>query len=205
MIGQTCGFPFIRDLADDVTLLATPHYAAEGCLGPEYCSVIVTHRDDESAVGASPDALKQRQWKAAVNGRESMSGWVALRAVIGEPAETVLTGGHRNSAETVAQGGAEIAALDAVCWALLQRHDPDTAARLQVVAYSPRVPGLPFITRRTADPAFTADARAALGDVLADPDPSVAESRAALLMTGYSVLHVDAYRPIATLARSVRA
>src|SRR5687767_719018 len=38
---QTCGYPLTHAYRDRLTLIATPHYAAEGCEGPYYRSSIL--------------------------------------------------------------------------------------------------------------------------------------------------------------------
>jgi ABC-type phosphate/phosphonate transport system substrate-binding protein len=56
-----------------------------------------------------------------------------------------MTGGHRLSARAVAEGRADIAALDAVTHMLLLDSDPDISG-LRVIAATDPTPGLPFIT-----------------------------------------------------------
>ena len=58
---------------------------------------------------------------------------------------TVQTGGHRASALAVAKGEADFAAIDAVTWELLSRHE-DFANGLRVFAQTAPTPGLPLIT-----------------------------------------------------------
>src|ERR1700748_3762494 len=41
LLGQTCGYPLMTDLAGQVTVVATPVYRAEGCEGPLHRSAIV--------------------------------------------------------------------------------------------------------------------------------------------------------------------
>jgi ABC-type phosphate/phosphonate transport system substrate-binding protein len=56
----------------------------------------------------------------------------------------VKTGGHALSANAVLEGRADIAALDAMTWALLQRNDADMAG-LRVIARTDPTPCLPYI------------------------------------------------------------
>src|SRR5262245_38860101 len=44
-IAQTCGYPLTHALRGKVTLVATTCYAAEGCAGPTYCSMIVVRQE----------------------------------------------------------------------------------------------------------------------------------------------------------------
>jgi ABC-type phosphate/phosphonate transport system substrate-binding protein len=57
------------------------------------------------------------------------------------------TGTHRLSALAVASGKAEIAAIDAVTWSILQRWEPGLDLVRQLDTTAP-TPGLPYITAR---------------------------------------------------------
>ncbi|MGB0440741.1 MAG: PhnD/SsuA/transferrin family substrate-binding protein, partial [Paracoccaceae bacterium] len=107
------------------------------------------------------------------------------------------SGGHLASARRVATGQAEIAALDAVTWRLIQRHE-GFAADLRVLSWTEPTPGLPYIAAlgvdqpamfdalKTAIAALEPDDRDALGihdliaiapqDYLAVPNPPDADS-----------------------------
>ncbi|NIR61538.1 MAG: hypothetical protein GWO02_19625, partial [Gammaproteobacteria bacterium] len=41
LLSQTCGYPLTHALAGVVELVATPAYAAQGCRGPEYASLLI--------------------------------------------------------------------------------------------------------------------------------------------------------------------
>ena len=84
----------------------------------------------------------------AYNMRESQSGWAALDKVLqieSHFGDLVQSGAHRASIAAVAEGRADCAAIDAVSWALAQRHEP-AAASVHMIAVTPPTPGLPFIT-----------------------------------------------------------
>lgn len=68
---------------------------------------------------------------------------------------------HRASAEAVATGAADIAAIDAQTWALLER-DTDIPASLRILTSTLPTPGLPFIcsSHENADDLFSAIAQA---------------------------------------------
>ena len=53
----------------------------------------------------------------------------------------------------VADGQADIAALDVITWRDIQRYDPSVASRLRVLMQTSPTPGLPYITAKTQDPA----------------------------------------------------
>jgi hypothetical protein len=70
IFSQTCGYPLTHEFHGRLRLLATPHYAADGCAGPLYCSLILAREPID------PAALRGRV--AAFNSPDSMSGMLAL-------------------------------------------------------------------------------------------------------------------------------
>ena len=185
ILSQTCGYPFRARLHDRVTYVGTPDYGVEGCPPGHYCSVFIARKDDprqtladfDHAGFAYNDALSQSGWAAP----QTHAAMLGLRL---PPA--VQTGGHRLSALAVADGRAEIAALDAVTWALMQVNDTVVAA-LKPVARTTPTPGLPFITALGTDPAPLFKALAAAIDSLSPHD------RATLHLKGVTRIPVAAY------------
>ena len=53
----------------------------------------------------------------------------------------------------VADGQADIAALDVITWRDIQRFDPNVACCLRVLMQTDPTPGLPYITAKSQDPA----------------------------------------------------
>ena len=53
----------------------------------------------------------------------------------------------------MAEGHADIAALDALTWAMLQNEPPDLYRALKVIDHTAPTPGLPYITAARRDPA----------------------------------------------------
>lgn len=192
LFAQTCGYPFTHALRGAVRLVATPHYAADGCAGPNYRSIVMARE-------AKPLAAF-RNAAAAVNTPDSMSGMLALKLVFAPLAEqgrffarAVETGGHLASLAAVQSGVADVCAIDCVCVEMARRYRPQALVGLVEIARSPLVPGLPFITR-AGDPAKI---RAALRQAFADP--SLREVRQALFLDGVSDLPVQAYDRIIDL------
>ncbi len=76
-----------------------------------------------------------------------------------------MTGGHLNSAKAVAEGRADIAAIDALTWKMIKRWD-GFAQDLREVATTTPTPALPMITAKANDAHFyrlaLCDAAAAL-------------------------------------------
>lgn len=184
LLSQTCGNPYVRTYRDRLRLVATLRYAAPGCDGPRYSSVLVVRAD------APGDGLADfRGAVCAVNSWDSLSGWVALAAALPEPQffrAALVTGAHADSVAAVAAGEADIAAIDCVTYALLQRHRPAATAGLRVIGRTALAPSLPLVTRRDTDDGTVEALRSALRDALADP--ALAEVRAALLIEGIEIL-----------------
>ena len=182
LVGQTCGLPYVTDLAGCVSLLGRPTYAVAGAEPGRYCSQLVARRSDSRA---GLDGF--RGAVAACTSATSQSGWAALIDLLpdGETLESFfgavrMTGGHRESIRAVAAGAADIAAIDCVAWALALQHEP-AARELRDIGRSPDYPSLPFITsnRRGADEVGRIGE--ALREAVADlPGPA----RGALRLTG---------------------
>jgi ABC-type phosphate/phosphonate transport system substrate-binding protein len=150
LIGQTCGMPYVSGLCGDAVIIAKPDYGLPGAADGFYRSVIVARTDH-----AGMPLLSRLGCRVAVNEWRSYSGHIALRAHLAKTrgraagpffATAVLSGSHRASARLVAEGEADIAALDGVVWALLGAEEPETASRLAVIAETDPAPALPFIT-----------------------------------------------------------
>ncbi len=159
VLSQTCGLPYRSELHSHVTLIGTPDYGLRGCPPGYYKSYIVVRRDDprERLTDFRGAAL-------ARNDVRSQSGWAAIEGHLAETGagfsfvgHTRDTGGHRASAQAVASGQADVAALDGVTWTLIKREDP-VAQDLRVLCSTRPTPGLPLITAKGTDPAplFTA-------------------------------------------------
>lgn len=197
LLSQTCGYPFTHAFKGQLELVATPHYAAIGCAGPMYCSIVFARED--------MPLRALRGQRAAFNSRDSMSGMLALKLVFQPLASfgtffsnALETGGHLASLEAVRQERADVCATDAVTAAYLQRYRPAALEGLVEIARSPQAPGLPLVTRSGDVSAL----RAALAAVFADE--SLAPTREALLMTGYSLLTETDYQQIVTFEEDMQ-
>ena len=99
----------------------------------------------------------------------------------------------------VAAGQADVAAIDCVTWAHLQRWRPETAGKLRVLAWTEATPGLPLITAAATTDAVRRALASALDEVCTDP--ALAETRAMLLLGGFVRVPAEAYGRIAELER----
>lgn len=175
VLSQTCGLPYRTQLRDHVTLLGAPDYGLEGCPPGHYCSLLVARRGDPrrglEAFAGAPFAFNERM---------SQSGHAALMQAPGAErlGAGVETGAHRASIRAVAEGRADLAAIDAVAWRLAERFEP-AAAELRVVGRTRPGPGLPMITAKGHDAALYARLVAA---AIAAADGAV---RAALGIRGF--------------------
>ncbi len=190
LFAQTCGMPYRTRLHGHATLVGTPDYGLPGCPPGNYCSVLVARGEDDRDL---PTLLAEGSF--AYNEGGSQSGWAApvtwfldqdLR-----PARGLKTGGHALSARAVAEGRADLAAIDAMTWTLLREHDRATDALREVVR-TPPTPGLPYITAATRDPAPIAAAIRAAIEAL---DPA---DRAALHLQGLVTIPAADYLAVPT-------
>ena len=160
VLGQICVLPFRAEFVGRVTLIGAGDYGLPDAGPGQYYSVFVVRAADPRAVPG--DFATAR---LAVNEAGSQSGWASAfefaQAHGFRFTRAILTGGHRASTLAVAEGRADIAAVDAVTWALIERHDAHAHARdLRIIGRSAALPGLSFITAGSRDPA---PYRAALG------------------------------------------
>ncbi len=149
VLSQTCGFPYRARLHGKVALIGTPDFGVEGCAPGYYRSIFVARKDNpRNSLGEFDGAT------LAFNEDLSQSGWAAPQnhaAAVGLSLKPHLrTGGHLASARAVAEGKAEIAALDAITWAMIARWE-GFAVDLKVVGQTEPTPGLPYIAALGSD------------------------------------------------------
>lgn len=193
-LSQTCGYPLLTTLAEQVTLVATPHYDAPGCSGPNYSSALVVN------AAQGPSTLAECAGRvAAVNTMDSNSGMNMLRHCVAPLVEegsffrkVIITGSHVASLRAVAELKADITAIDAVSLALAREHLPELAARVRVISFSEQTPSLPLICSRQL-PQGTVDGLRE--DLLSLPE-RYAPLLARLKIAAFSVLPLESYQPI---------
>lgn len=184
LFGETCWGPLDRGLKPFVHVVAQTRY--DGLTGGEgtlYRSALIALRrpDDVDAVPAASgnDALSSALLaglagrRFAFNGPDSRSGYLALERdlrAVGESmaifSRTVQTGSHLASMRLVADGGADVAAIDCRSLALARRHDPSLTARLRVVGWTTASQGLPFICAASLPDGIRRAVAEAVRDVL---------------------------------------
>ena len=185
VLAQTCGMPYRTHLHEKVTLVGTPDYGLTDTPFGHYYSVIVARTDEGREVADLACGV------LAMNDPLSQSGWAAIHAhadALGLAFNRVdVTGAHRDSARAVAEGRADLAAIDAVTWRLIKGHLPEISGKLRVVDRTAPTPGLPLITALPRDAKPVAEAvETAIADL---PE----EAREAIGITGLARIPAKTY------------
>lgn len=185
---QICGYPLRMKFRDVLRVVGTPCYRAEGCDGPRYSSVVIVQR---GAGITSIDALEGA--RLAYNGALSQSGMNTFRALLAEHGikpgffgDAVCSRGHRASVSMVTSGEADTAAIDCVTWALLQKYAPHECDAVEILAWTPDSPGLPYAVPAEVDDQTIAAYRRGIERALAEP--AAQSGRDALMIDGFAPL-----------------
>jgi ABC-type phosphate/phosphonate transport system substrate-binding protein len=146
---HTCGYPYVKHWVDTHELIAAPVFDVPGCKPDkaQYSSWFIARTDHPGK------SLHQFQnARVAINSEHSNSGMNVLRYAISQIyagghffSERIFTGGHQQSMIAIANGAADLAAIDAVSYALICELDPDLCAALKMIGQSELTAGLPFI------------------------------------------------------------
>jgi ABC-type phosphate/phosphonate transport system substrate-binding protein len=203
LLSQTCGYPLMRGLHEQVQLIATPRFDAPGCEGAHYSSVLVTRSD------AQFDTLAAcRGARAAYNQEDSNSGMNVFRHAVAPHAragmffsKVLRTGSHLGSLRAVVDNRADVAAVDCVTFAFIGDVMPELARRVRAIGVTAASPGLPLIASGTVPPATIRALREALNETL-----EIRPERAKRLrLQGFSVLPLADYARIEQLENEARA
>jgi ABC-type phosphate/phosphonate transport system substrate-binding protein len=186
LLGQACGYPVVKQLKSAVQIVATPLYELSGCEDFKHCSFFIVNAK------AEPRTLSDLRGSiCAVNGFDSNTGMNLLRAAIAPIAKgsrffrsVMVTGAHYKSLRAVADGHADVAAIDCVSFAHFQRFEPQVTARVSKIGQSLRTAAPPYITAKTTDPGILRILREALRDVAIAPD--LKSVRSALKIEGFA-------------------
>lgn len=203
LLAQCCGYPLVTTWRGRLRYVATPRYRAPGCDGSFYRSRVVVRINDPAA---SVSDLRGR--RAAINERSSNSGMNLFRAMIApiahrQPffASVSETGSHAASVRAVVAGAADVAAIDTITFAHLERHAPQLTGALRTIGWTIPSAGLPLVTSAQASASDVRLLRRALRAVAIDP--ALAATRDALLIDGFEVVRparYDALLKIETMA-----
>jgi ABC-type phosphate/phosphonate transport system substrate-binding protein len=204
LLAQACGYPLVSQADLAVRVIAIPEYDVPECAPGQHVSHIVVRADD-----ARNDPAAYRGHRAAVNSSASNTGYNLFRHFIAPHArsgeffsDVIVTGAHRASVRAVADGKADMAAIDAVSFAALARFEADLAARVRIIATTAPSPTLPFVTARSTDGATVRALRAALTETMADAE--LTDARAALFLTGVRATGDHRLAEVSRLDRAAR-
>ncbi len=195
LMSQACGYNVVSDYAHVLQVVATPCYSAVGCRDGSYRSFIVVH-----AEARYQDLAALRGSVCAVNSLTSHSGNNALYRLI-EPmldedgtffSNVKITGSHVASLKMIAAREADVASIDCITYALLERHRPWELAAVRKFAFSEAAPAPPYVTGMHTSPGMLERLRAALHEAM--EDPTLGEVRQTLLLGGVTVLNGQAYK-----------
>jgi ABC-type phosphate/phosphonate transport system substrate-binding protein len=206
LLSQTCGYPLTHALAGRVQVVGAFKYTAPGCDGLRYRSQLLCRSAD---AGLPLAGFRGRTM--AYNSEDSQSGYHSLRALVAPLARnghffghTVATGSHHAAVDSVRNGQADLAAIDCVTLALLQRNHPEALRGMQVCGHTASVPGLPLITALQTPPEVLLALRQALQHAMRDE--ALAGARAELLVQDFAEISLGDYGVIPLMeARANRA
>ena len=205
LFSQTCGYPIVDALADQVQVVGALRYTAQGCDGIHYSSHLVCRADDPSSSLAS-----FRNRVAAYNSTDSQSGYRSLRDMVAPLAvggqffaRAIASGAHIDSLALVRGGQGDIAAIDCISYAQFQRFQPEVLHGIRILGRTASAPGTPLITALGTPPALLALLRQSLHQAMADPD--LAATRAELLVGGFEAVDATAYAGMKDMDRHASA
>ncbi len=162
LLGHICNLPYIAHYQNRLTYIGTSDYGLHDTPAGYYRSLYIVRHDDRAK---TPEDCAD--YRFAYNDPMSRSGWGAPHAHMTRLGlalkPTLETGAHRASLRAVAQGDADLAAIDAQSW-WMDRHTQD-ASSCRIIGQTDASPGQTFVTAypqhanalRTAIPAALAD------------------------------------------------
>jgi ABC-type phosphate/phosphonate transport system substrate-binding protein len=193
---QVCSYTLLTTAKGQFTVLGAPGYEAPGCHDVYHRSFIVVR--DVSYVERLED-LRGKTF--AVNEANSNTGMNLPRALFARGQKdgeffgrVVVSGSHLLSADMVATGRADAAAIDCVTFALWERYRPIAVKRLRIVADTPAARTPPFVTSRNTKLVEVDAMREALRVFFTDP--ATRAVRDALLLPGIDFCDLKAYTEV---------
>ncbi len=205
LLSQTCGWPFISHLYEHVSLITTPVYDIDGCSGTTHRSRLVCRGNDKRGALA-----EFKEATVAINELDSQSGHQAMKSALTAaslPApffsKGIVSGAHRQSIKLVADGQADICAVDPVSWQFALRYEKAVTDSLRVIGEGPEIPGLPLVcSREFADNMLEADIARQVENLFAyEIDDEIRED---LFIAGAKKLTDEDYRHLTELDRQAK-
>ena len=161
LLSHMCGYPLLALYPGQYEILAAPLHDLPGCaMDP---SGMPTHRS--FIVVATDSSLRNledlRGARFTMNGWHSNSGMNLPRHLVARLARegrffgsVTVSGAHVASMAAVAEGSADVAAIDCVTFGLVAHYRPKDITRLRIIAETAASPAIPFITSSHTEPAL---------------------------------------------------
>lgn len=199
LLGHTCGYPLIRYLINDCHPVSVPLFDADGCNGKYYSSHIIAGVN--SNINHLADSFNSR---VAINGYDSNSGMNVLRHAVSllKPSsaffsQVIESGSHLDSLSLVANGQADIAAIDCVSFAFIKDAYPELTEKVKSIGYCQATCGLPFVIPRSDAAKFNQQAITNALNIALSRMPR--SDRECLHLRGFENVTLDDYQSIPEL------
>ena len=193
VVTHACGWPVAASLPGIVDVVGAFALAIPDAEGHRYRTVLMSGRDVPLAELTSGTA--------AVNGDDSLSGWISLRSAAVEgrdwPGPVLWTGAHVASLAALQRGDADVASIDPLTLHHVRRHAPALVEGLHVVGAGPLVPSPPIVVPRGTSPQRIDALRAAFHAALDD-----GQHADDLAITAFVDLDAAEYEPVLGLVQS---
>lgn len=196
LFSQSCGYPLEHEFKDHIQAVAIPDYDAGEKEPGRYRSLFIVNKTNTHQTLAD-----LKGGIATVNGWDSQSGFNTFRHSLLPLAsnapffsKTVISGGHRNSIRLVAEKVCDIAAIDQVTFALIERCCPSELSDIRIIGKSAAAPALPFVTSIDSGADIKAGLLRALLSVFSNA--GLAQTRSELILRGFLPAGTAAYEGI---------
>ena len=187
LVAQICSLPCVLHMEAAVRIFAFPGYSAPGCGKGRYSSHIVVRKDSPGE-----DLSEFAGAVFAVNDPHSQSGHTAMVMELvrqGLPMpffrEARVSGAHRESVRMVAEGTADVAAIDCTSFRHFQANGNPQVDQVRIIGRTPAAPAPPFITSANREPEVDSILYETLCETIADPE----------LRTAREALFLDTVEP----------
>lgn len=166
---QSCGYPYITNLDEYVQLIGTPCFGVEGSRDATYSSFFITHIDLPWQ-----SLAEAKHSRVVINQADSNSGMNVLRAEILELIEdeknffdsVQYSDSHMNSLKMIQNKKADMAAIDCVTFAYIQKYAPEHCQNIKIIGKSQQTFALPFIASSFVSKQLKQNLFIALRDIL---------------------------------------
>ena len=188
---QICGYPLFKHYRDQGIILATPHYAAPGCVGSTHRAFFMVRVDDPA------ERLEDGCNSLLSNSGMNLPRLSLARIAHSKPffSSVIMTGGHVASLQRLGDRSIDVCSIDSVTWGFFGKFRPIAAQRYRILDETVASPSLPFVTSVHTAKSDAAAIAEALQEIM--EDPQTADLRGILGLVGFSAPDVAAYEHLA--------